>query len=46
MSTEILMQFLKSGLIDLQGSDEKLDKLKATSISLAKIRGGPTCLNN
>ena len=37
MSTEILMKFLKLGLIDLQGSDEKLDKLETTSISLAKI---------
>lgn len=37
VSTEILMQFLKLGLIDLQGSDEKLDKLKSTSISLAEI---------
>ena len=37
VSTEILMKFLKLGLIDLQGSDEKLDKLETTSISLAKI---------
>ena len=37
MNTEILMKFLKLGLIDLQGSDEKLDKLETTSISLAKI---------
>ena len=37
MSTEILMKFLKLGLIDLQGSDEKLDKLEKTSISLAKL---------
>lgn len=37
MSTEILMKFLKLGLIDLQGSDEKLDKLETTSISLSKI---------
>ena len=37
MSTEILMQFLKLGLIDLQGSDEKLEKLATTSISLAKL---------
>ena len=37
MSTEILMKFLKLGLIDLQGSDEKLDKLETTSISLAKL---------
>ncbi|QNX18070.1 GTPase-associated system all-helical protein GASH [Acinetobacter seifertii] len=37
MSTEILMKFLKLELIDLQGSDEKLDKLEKTSISLAKL---------
>lgn len=37
MDTEILMQFLKLGLIDLQGSDEKLEKLATTSISLAKL---------
>ncbi len=37
MNTEILMNFLKLGLIDLQGSDEKLEKLETTSISLAKL---------
>ena len=37
MSTEILMKFLQLGLIDLQGSDEKLEKLEKTSMSLAKI---------
>jgi len=31
------MNFLKLGLIDLQGSDEKLEKLETTSISLAKL---------
>lgn len=37
MNTEILMQFLKLRLIDLQGSDEKLEKLATTSLALAKI---------
>lgn len=37
MSTEVLMQFLKTGLIDLQGSDEKLEKLEKTSSALSDI---------
>ncbi|HDS7500264.1 TPA: hypothetical protein QHU55_002559 [Klebsiella aerogenes] len=37
MSAEILMQFLKKGLIDLNGSDEKLDKLMVTTASLVEI---------
>ena len=37
MATEVLMQFLKNGLIDLNGSDEKLDKLIKTTDSLKEI---------
>jgi hypothetical protein len=35
MSNEVLMQFLKKGLIDLKGSDEKLEKLVSASSALA-----------
>ncbi|WP_440824321.1 GTPase-associated system all-helical protein GASH [Psychrobacter cryohalolentis] len=37
MSTEVLMQFLDIGLIDLQSSDEKLEKLEKTSSALSDI---------
>lgn len=37
MSTEILMQFLRKGLIDLKGSDEKLEKLVTTTAALVEI---------
>lgn len=37
LNSEILMQFLKLDLINLQGSDEKLNKLQATAVSLTKI---------
>ena len=37
MATEIIMQFLKKGLIDLNGSDEKLDKLIKTTASVVEL---------
>jgi len=37
VSTEVLVLFLKKGLIDLGGSDEKLEKLISTSAELGNI---------
>ena len=37
VATEIIMQFLKKGLIDLNGSDEKLDKLINTTASVVEL---------
>lgn len=37
VATEIIMQFLKKGLIDLNGSDEKLDKLIKTTASVVEL---------
>lgn len=37
VATEIIMQFLKKGLIDLNGSDEKLGKLINTTASVVEL---------
>lgn len=37
VSTEVLVLFLKKGLVDLGGSDEKLEKLISTSAELGNI---------
>lgn len=36
MATEVLMHFLKKGLFDLNGSDEKLEKLESTVSTLVE----------